>query len=377
MMIQQIVTAGAAALATVLLIAELGARAVAWVRKRSYERQGLVDKQYIAGVRESFPQADAAAVQRFKDARKGFQPYHQESINEQNRYYGYLIRSVAGLWTAFVITAVTLVAFPHSHWGHLYGAFADLVALGYVLYFYLRSRRTNQRWILARIRSELHRQAGILEAARATPAGSVKRRDLRASKIAAAVEPEQPVSKVPTRLRAYWDELEANLTGGALPDQKSFIAYLHARPLRQSGWFRSSIDRLKRDAEFRSRILRYLYFACCGFVMLKVVALTDLVPALQAALPTLTILFLFCISVTTAWTAFYLSSNRRSLLHRYVRHSHDIEMWLTRSSDLIAGGGFDATRALDSIITFEALMAEELVDWVCISSHDTFEISAA
>jgi hypothetical protein len=83
--------------------------------------------------------------------------------------------------------------------------------------------------------------------------------------------------------------------------------------------------------------------------------------------------------LSTAATALYLSRNDRSLFHRYSTQERRIRGWLAEFVKCFQPGAMrpeEIVAVQRELLKFEDLMIDEMIDWVHISSHDTFELTA-
>jgi hypothetical protein len=178
------------------------------------------------------------------------------------------------------------------------------------------------------------------------------------------------------RIEALWIQSRVSFASYlALLTPGAFATYIGERARRQLRWFKTSINRLHANHERREGLLRFVFIACAIVAFAK---LSLALPAFHVS-PAAKSWILAALFIGAAWasayTAFYLSNNQRSLFHRYTTQVRQIREWLRRCDTVTTTSPFDAEEARRQIIWFEALMAGELVDWVRITRHDSMELT--
>jgi hypothetical protein len=231
---------------------------------------------------------------------------------------------------------------------------------------------------------------------------------------------------IESRLWKYWHNARAyylaNSTGSVL-GLSDFHFYMRRRPIRQLAWFRVAQLRVQRAASHRDATMAGLFAVSIALAAFKLILVghgaADNVepvstPSGDWAIDAVSLGLLLATALSAALTTLYLSRNDRSLLHRYAAQERRIEDWLygvlNKSEGPDGGRVAPASSALgesdgrkfhrepdpmrisahasemtqapanhrlhEQVLEFEALMIDELIDWIHISTHDALELAA-
>jgi hypothetical protein len=367
------------ALVSAMVSVAVFTRAWVWVvrylRTREYQRQKRLDQELAT---HDPPVTPAPA---FVDAGAWVRPLHQASIEKQNAYYDCLTRSVAALALALIALILGLTFFVGDHWYSTFSASVEVLAFSYVLYQFWIGRRINKDWVEARARSEIMRQAGVVMATAATAAGAATLDVAEKAKWDAIAQ--TPIASHPTGddefadlVHGEWIKHQPDLSNYvANLNAASFETYLAYRARRQLRWFQTAIKRLQNNHARRETMLRIVFGLC---VLVALAKLVFSMPQFHMAAVTKSWI-LVALFVAAAWasayTAFYLSNNQRSLFHRYNTQVRQIREWLRQCDTLKTQHPFNTSEAQRQVMWFEALMEGELIDWINITHHDSMEIA--
>ncbi len=159
--------------------------------------------------------------------------------------------------------------------------------------------------------------------------------------------------------------------------------YLHARGVRQLAWFKASGERLEKQTEKKNRRLITVYFISIALALGKTFVLAAAITNWEIMYSILTFSLLIMIGISSSTTAIYVNKNERSLRHRYAQQERAIQFWI---NSVKAEAGEPPSQetptakqgvALASLMKFEDIMNEELIDWIRITMHDSVELSVA
>lgn len=383
------------ALAVTAIASQTAVRFASRLRASDYQRfenqsKGALARQF--GISSGVP---SAAEDRRRTLSPLVKEVHGAAILAQTKYHNAVARSVGCLVAAFL--ALTLGTLPHQVWPfrllppegmHAWKAlltWVDLIAIASVLALFWWGRVTNERWIVARAYTELLRQLQFVSMVFPTviaPANDLEAQfAVEADRIKESLQ-RRPTTDIVVRIEQLWSEWKAKLGKHALtqadlsPD--GLLVYLQHRVLRQLGWFTDSRTRLYYIAKRRKDLLLTLYCIAIGLAVIRlgIFIFGGGAPAyLLAAL-------LVVIGLSGAMTAYYMNQNARSLIHRYQTQQRRIEQWLAAFGSRwnfrgSASGALDAAAKEEiraSILEFEDLMVEELIDWTDITSYDAIEL---
>jgi hypothetical protein len=272
-----------AALAITAIAAYVAVILTSLLRRRDYRRfedrsQGNLARRY------PMPCAD----QRREALGALLRPLHQATNRAQTSYHNAVVRSAGCLFLAFL--ALTLGTLPHGEWpANLLPAeilhrsepllvWVDAIAIFSVLLLFWRGRAANERWIAARVHTELLRQFQFLNVL--FPTATVHGADLETRFMAEADRIKQrvqegPVREIVRRIEEFWrercEELDRTPPGAEDFSPDGLLVYLRRRPLRQLGWFSDSKERLQHIAERRKWLVLGLYCAATVLAGIKLV----------------------------------------------------------------------------------------------------------
>jgi hypothetical protein len=380
------------ALAVTILFTQVTVFVTGWLRRRDFRHFEDKSKQSIA---RQFP-IPANETSPAEERRKALSPcvdaLHKKANDAQTVYHNAVVRSAGCLAVGFI--AMVLGSFSHEDWIRATSHYEvieevlnwiDAIAVISVLLLYLFARSASPRWIEARAVAELMRQYQFLEALipGQETAGDVKARFYHESSAVRERMAAGSISAIISRIEAIWSERKASLEKRTLTDQDlladALLLYLQRRARRQLGWFADSQARLEHIAERLNWVLLALY---CLAALLAVIKLA-LILSYGHSPPYLLRLLLVATGMSGAMTAYYINQNARSLVHRYHTQQRRIISWLnvfnerwhfaSLSSQALCNAAKSEIRA--SILQFEALMIEELADWVHITSSDAIELA--
>jgi hypothetical protein len=293
-----------------------------------------------------------------------------------------------------------------------YASAVDVFALLITFQQWLAALGANQRWVATRVKTELLRQWAFLTTLvnwskpESAIASALEMFENKAGEIEDKVVQDRlsvwwrrllslfrkkrfPDTTIEERIAAYWrmsrDEYERRLEGLRLP-AGDLAHYISRRPIRQLAWFRLAQVRLHQQAKHRERWLAICYTASVILALIKLAMVhqQDIGTEFPAAadflgtlsMDTVSMALLGMTILSTAATALYLSRNDRSLLHRYAAQERAIEGWLKEfggAAKVSAAGA--AIRLEQRLLDFEALMIDEIIDWLHISAHDTLDLT--
>jgi hypothetical protein len=363
------------------------------IRRYDY---GVFEDQSRADLATEFPlplgEDNSPAEERRRSLGRLLNESHQSANQAQTTYHNAVVRSAGCLVLAFL--ALATGAFHPEEWDakapaywvslELLMSWLEIIAFIFVLVLFRRGEKTRRPWIVARVRTELLRQYQILStmfpAAMPTAfAGDLKKEfEAEADLIAECVE-KGPIEKIVIRLQDFWRTrkesiISHDLTGIDLT-KDALLVYLKKRALRQLGWFTDSKARLEHFSNRRARILFCLYWISVALALTK----HTLFMINGHSSPYLLPLLLIVAGMSAAMTAYYISQNSRSLIHRYNAQERSARRWL---EEFKRRWGFTDLQAIEKaksdvrleILRFEDLMVDELSDWLHITSHDAIEL---
>jgi hypothetical protein len=378
-------------------------RAVSFCRARDYFLHKDKVKEVLAA-RFSLPAASpSSASDHIKSFWNLVSTIHREAIEAQTDYVSAVVRAATCLVLAFCALALSATPLREFEWFELVLGWLDAIAIGLVIFHFLRGRDVNERWIKLRTEAELLRQFGFIAVVFPSSNSPNQPHDLtsqfeaESNLIKSQVLKSSSTADLVPRIDRFWSDRRSSIEKRKLFDSDisgdALLLYLQKRALRQLGWFTESKMRLERNARRRSEWLLKLYSVALLLAMIKlgvVLAGVDQQTAhdvqilsWQAAIGVLSAALLIITGLSAAMTAYYLNQNARSLIHRYNMQERQIAKWFETLDARWPIGQLPSLR-LDTarkneirnlILQFEDLMIEELVDWIHISSHDVIEIA--
>ncbi len=324
--------------------------------------------------------------QRLLDAYRGIADEQKEAAKKlQDACISYVVAASAALFTAFLGFAIgaTVLAAGAREW-HVYSDALDVAALSVVLVGFLRSRTLRLAWIRSRIGAELLRQWGAVEGVFVcTPNYFTAPLDAFQNDVQKKLHVQPDPSKAAatlrdSRLREMAQVLRSKAREAAITGRQLRL-YLQTRPVTQAAWFERSSSRIELRKSRREAVMLILFVVAFATAALKFGLTFSTAPEVIAQWATL--LFLLTSGLAAASTSAYLGHNTRSLLHRYEGQSRFIEAWFAQHQEVLRASVHDAelpvdqaTPAAEAILAFEALMLNEMVDWVAISQADGMDL---
>ena len=336
---------------------------------------------------------------------------HDSAVKLQNIYHGKVARCVSCLAIAILALGLSLTVFHGNKPMKVFSASVDVAALLLSFWYWWQALSANHRWVATRTKTELLRQAGLIEpllqphstVAPADAAAALFTR--KARQIDAEVIRPGPKSwldqvrdlfrhkeALDDRTSEYWGAERQRLaaaTNAAQLDPQDLVLYLRRRPVRQLAWFRLAQQRLHGSGRRRAMLLAGLYGLAAGLAGLKAamtnsrqvaadaITASAIEPSVAADLVAFVLLATTVLSATL--TALYLSRNDRSLMHRYATQERRIEDWLravtTFGAAAVTLKAASPAQFGPDVLKFEDIMVEELIDWIRISTHDTIELA--
>ena len=332
---------------------------------------------------------------------------HKTANQLQTTYHNRVGRAIICLVVALVALGLSLTIFHYDAGAKALASAIDIFALSIALQQWWAAHSANHRWVATRTRAELLRQWTFLTALLSahTPSDLVDRADELFREKDKEIEDKVVQSRMRTwwrrvlalfrpsvlaattiegRVSSYWAnyrlQCKQMVQGNALsPDD--IALYIRRRPVRQLAWFSWTMARLQIQAKSRIRWLAFLYTVSVVLACIKtalahkqdisaVKSLLELLPPSSSEIVSLALLLMTILSA--AATGLYLSRNDRSLLHRYATQERYIGDWLKGWHQHEHS---PVELQIHYLLDFEDLMVEEIIDWIHITAHDTFELS--
>lgn len=351
-----------------------------FARKREFGRQ----KRVPPGPPNWFPRFAANTTTNTQNVQPSelvgiLQSAHERAKSSQDCCYGHLIATSAVLLMAFVITVLGVTVARHSGWLHFFSAAFDVCAL-VIAYFSFRSSRIHRSlWLRQRTTCEFVRQALALRpifiGTNEFPGGATLVSSIESALSGRADTFDEEVSTLcGARLREIRSALEPlDFRYDAL------YAYYIARPQRQALWFESSLARIGRGHNWRTRLTKISFAVAAIFACVKLIALLI---HFEFLVDVATALLLIAIGLSGASSSVYLGQNQRSLKHRYSQQLKAFKEWVDRSGmngvvASLSGAPISSADVVNDIVAFEQLMMTELLDWIAISTDDSMELAPA
>ena len=199
--------------------------------------------------------------------------------------------------------------------------------------------------------------------------------------------PDKHEAAIYKRVEGCWTEMHRECRAAGLRQQPSSPAdvgfYLKERPLEQLKFFITAQGRIHDGQRSREGLMAVLYFASVVLAMLKALNVfrSDLPAPIFAPIEFATLVpvdwistaLLVVMVLSAAATNAFISRNERSLLHSYHAQERRIKKWF-ESFAVTAGGAASGQQALDTVLAFEEIMLNELLDFIHITSRDVIEV---
>jgi hypothetical protein len=386
------------ALVATLVAMQSAVAATGAIRRRDYRLFEYSSKESFA---REFPLATidhSTAEESWQALSSLIDKMHKAANAAQTTYHHAVVRSAGCLVLAFlamVLGTISQQDWPRTSWPltdyqaieHLL-TWIDAITIVFVLVLFLYARSAGHRWIAARVGTELLRQHQFLNlifpGANAAPqvANVESQFDLEVNAVRTRVQ-EGSVADIVSRIERFWSERRTStekrvLAGSDIP-ASALLTYLDRRARRQLGWFADSKARLEHIAKRRNIVLLSLYGVAVGLAVVKLALFLFSGHSPAYLMPPL----LIVTGMSAAVTAYYFNQNARSLIHRYNTQQRQVTEWLRAFNDrwkFATLPSLNLNTAMKSeicasILRFEDLMIEELIDWVHITSHDAIELA--
>jgi hypothetical protein len=158
--------------------------------------------------------------------------------------------------------------------------------------------------------------------------------------------------------------------------------YLKERPVEQLNYFSKAQQRIHEGQQKREYLMLGLYLISVLLAMLKTLNVFN--PELplmlnsignmasRVPLDWISTALLGLMAISAAVTNALVSRNDRSLLHSYHAQERRIRRWFETVA--AASNNGDLAMTADSILNFEDIMLNELLDFIHITSRDVIEM---
>jgi hypothetical protein len=332
-----------------------------------------------------------------------------EAKRYQRRYRSCVASSVGALGFGVVIMCLSIVIYRETEWLKKFATHFDLLATFYALGCFVVARVANRAFVITRSFVEtlrawinlalifpLEGSGDVFAAYKAKKAEIEKRywarRNAAASQDARGGTTDRPDKReVPiyTRVERCWTEIHGECLAAGLRRTSSSADlgfYLKARPLGQLEFFITAQGRLYQGQRSREGLMTVLYVVSVVLAILK--ALSVFKGDFMASLPVLLMApvdyatamhvdwistaLLVVMVLSAAATNAYISRNERSLLHSYHAQERRIRAWFETFA--ATSGGAAGPHTVDTVIAFEEIMLNDLLDFIHITSRDVIEV---
>jgi hypothetical protein len=328
-----------------------------------------------------------------------------KAVRLQSRYHSCVARCIGVLSVGVVIICLSIIVYRDVDWLEKFATNFDLIATLYALFFFFGARIANEGFVITRSFVEtlrawthlaivfpLERGIDVISAYQArkkeVAARYWEKKGVLPPKDAAtdaSRRPDKRETLIYRRVEECWTEIhgECRAVGLRSPPSSAQIGfYLKTRPLEQLAFFIMAQGRIYAGQRSREWLMTVLYIASVVLAVLK--ALT----VFQAELPTavaahvellsvapvdwLSTALLVVMVLSAAATNAYVSRNERSLLHSYHAQERRIKKWF---EDFAAAAGTGGGRyAPATMLAFEDIMLNDLLDFIHITSRDVIEV---
>jgi hypothetical protein len=328
-----------------------------------------------------------------------------KAVQLQSRYHSCVARCIGVLSVGVVIICLSIVVYRDVAWLEKFATDFDLIATLYALAFFFGARIANNRFVIARSFVETLRAWTHLAIVFPLERGidAISAYQARKKEIAARYwektgvlppkdaatdtshRPDKRETLIYRRVEECWTEIhdECRAVGLRSPPSSAQIGfYLKTRPLVQLGFFIAAQGRIYAGQKSREWLMTVLYVASVVLAVLKALSVfqTELPTAvaahteLVAAAPVdwISTALLVVMVLSAAATNAYVSRNERSLLHAYHAQERRIKKWF---EDFAAAAGTGGGRyAPATMLAFEDIMLNDLLDFIHITSRDVIEV---
>ncbi|HEX8125983.1 MAG TPA: hypothetical protein VF548_10415 [Allosphingosinicella sp.] len=306
----------------------------------------------------------------------------QFAVDLQSRSVSRALASGILLTLSFMLFSAKVVLFAEVEAVRWFAMAFDVCVLAMVLWIFLRSRDLRNRWIAARARVEFARQWTTVHHI-LLPQSDDAREAYRAQW--AQICEELPDDEALTeRVVRMWEERLRKLHDDLLIKGQfcasALSLYLNRRPYRQERWFREAEARTSRPRHWRERWLRVAFVICALLTLLELSEQLHLIHVGNRVEKAANFVWLSTIAFATLLVTSLYGQNSRGLLHRYSSQRRTIEEWLRRhgsalEAEIQSPGSVRRNELVESVIAFEKIMGEELVDWIEITRSDSSELA--
>ena len=316
---------------------------------------------------------------------------HANAIKRQNMYHLVMATAVSALLVAFIGVAAELTFSGGFRPQTQFVALLDVTCLLVTLICFFVGIAASRNWMAARVHAELLRQWYVVDEILlgGASSGDLTRRfekfEGRIKYLSGHVS-----TSISGEVLKFWAARHNEIL--TIVSERDLLsrrvgAYLQRRPVRQANWFFAARKRFEHQSHVRANLLAWLFGATLVLAVTRLGLVFHLLPnSWSVSEPFLTFFALCFIGLSSAMTALYVGQNIRSLVHRYEAQERWIMKWLETCSSQFDGGagkmgelisGDEKMRLADSVLDFERLMIDELIDWIHISTHDVLELAPA
>jgi len=329
-----------------------------------------------------------------------------EAARLQSRYHSCVARCIGVLSVGVVIICLSIIVYRDVGWLKKFATCFDLIAALYALGFFLLARIVNNKFVITRafvetLRAWIHLAivfplertgdvAAAYQAKKKEIAARYWTRDGAAPPKDGGSDASRPPDKreapIYQRVLHSWNELheECRKVGlrGNPPSSAEIGFYLKKRTLGQLGFFITAQGRINAGQKSREWLMTVLYVASIILAVLKAVRVfeAELPSAVMGQIEFATAMSVDWIStallivmvLSAAATNAYVSRNERSLLHSYHAQERRIKKWFEGFAAAAGNGG--GRYAPDTMLSFEDIMLNDLLDFIHITSRDVIEV---
>jgi hypothetical protein len=329
-----------------------------------------------------------------------------EAVRLQSRYHSCVARCIGALSVGVVIICLSIIVYRDVDWLKKFATCFDLMAAFYALVFFLWARFVNDRFVITRafvetLRAWIHLAIifPLEKGGDVAAAYQARKKEIRAGYWArkgaatlkdGAGDAGQPTDRreapIYQRVLNCWNELHEECRKVGLrsnpPSSADLGFYLEKRALGQLGFFMTAQGRINAGQKSRELLMTVLYVASIVLAVLKAVRVfeAELPPAVMGNIEFATAMSVDWISMallavmvlSAAATNAYVSRNERSLFHSYHAQERRIKQWFTGFAAVVGNGG--GRYAPDTMLAFEDIMLNDLLDFIHITSRDVIEV---
>lgn len=321
----------------------------------------------------------------------------------QTRYHSCVARCVVVLSVGVIIMCISVIIFRESSALKKFVTHFDLIATIYALICFAIARVTNkafvaQRSLIETLRAWMHLALvfPLERSLSANDAYPAEKQNIRsrlqrrarhpwwpAARGAVNADAGQPEAAIYRRVEDCWTNMQADCRSLGLRQPNSALDlgfYLKERPLEQFKYFVAAQWRIHYGQKWREDLILFLYISSVALAILKALNVfkTDFPPlwpfelATWVPLDLITTALLAVMVVSAAATNSLISRNERSLLHSYHAQERRIRKWF----DIFAAASESATekQLVETILAFEDIMLNDLLDFIHITSRDVIEV---